>query len=375
MNLIKQYQNKFLLNSMLFMLFISMYLFKDYLYLIFIAIILSFSTNNIFTILNKKIKASNNKYLKKIKSNSEFYVSLLLSLSFLLIIFLPLIYILLKSYSMFHADLDKESLINYYKIAINYIQHPPYPLSIFENNIKSFVTTLNLAEQSENIKLVLKYTMSSLGKVNSVIFDIFILLFIYFLINLYSKELKNSFFRLLPIDKIHKKILIKDITSTSTVILYGTIFNMLMQGFAFYMFIMIAQLFDPSFLNIEPLYLGIVFGFFSIIPLIGSSIVFLPIAIYSIIIGKYIFAVALIIYCFVFIGIIIDNIFKAQFMHYIGKEMNVKHSINALMIIIAMITSVGVIGFWGVIIGPALISLTITLIKINYNNLKIKSDK
>jgi predicted PurR-regulated permease PerM len=104
---------------------------------------------------------------------------------------------------------------------------------------------------------------------------------------------------------------------------------------------------------------GFVTGVFSLVPIVGTAIVWVPLCLYMYASGKNGNAIGLLIYA----GVLITNIDYVARLTILKRFMN----IHPLITIFGVIIGVGLFGFWGVIFGPLLISYFIILVKIYIN--------
>lgn len=104
---------------------------------------------------------------------------------------------------------------------------------------------------------------------------------------------------------------------------------------------------------------GIMTGFCSLIPIVGTAIIWLPLCLYLFSINQNGNAIWLLIYAVV----LITNIDYIVRLTLLKKFMNV----HPLITVLGVIIGVGLFGFWGVIFGPLLITYFIILVKIYIN--------
>lgn len=104
---------------------------------------------------------------------------------------------------------------------------------------------------------------------------------------------------------------------------------------------------------------GFVTGVFSMVPIVGTAIVWLPLTLYFFSIGQNTHGWGLLIYAVV----LISN------MDYVARLTILKKLLNVhpLITIFGIIIGLGLFGFWGLIFGPLLISYMIILVKIYIN--------
>jgi predicted PurR-regulated permease PerM len=104
---------------------------------------------------------------------------------------------------------------------------------------------------------------------------------------------------------------------------------------------------------------GFLTGVFSMVPIVGTAVIWVPLTAYLFAIDKTGHAIGLLIYALV----LITNIDYVVRLTLLKKFMDV----HPLITIFGVIVGIGLFGFWGVIFGPLLISYFIILIKIYMN--------
>ena len=108
--------------------------------------------------------------------------------------------------------------------------------------------------------------------------------------------------------------------------------------------------------GVPAFFAGVAMAFLSLVPYIGTAIVWLPVGIYLLIIGKIWQGVFLLIWGGVVVSSV-DNLIRA----YIIKG---KAQVHPIFIIFSILGGISLFGFWGVIFGPLIISLAVTVLSI-----------
>ncbi|GAB2831471.1 AI-2E family transporter [Ferruginibacter profundus] len=110
---------------------------------------------------------------------------------------------------------------------------------------------------------------------------------------------------------------------------------------------------------------GFLTGVFSMVPIVGTAVIWLPLTLYLFSIDKTGSAIGLLIFAVV----IITNA------DYVARLTILKRLIDVhpLITIFGVIIGIGLFGFWGVIFGPLLISYFIILVKIYINEFTAKA--
>ena len=109
----------------------------------------------------------------------------------------------------------------------------------------------------------------------------------------------------------------------------------------------------------EPFFWGIMTGFFSLLPILGSAIIWIPAALYQLSLGFTWQAIAISVYGIVVIGTV-DNVFRLVFQKKFAD-------VHPLITIVGLIVGLQLFGIPGVIFGPLLISYFVLLVKIFVN--------
>lgn len=109
----------------------------------------------------------------------------------------------------------------------------------------------------------------------------------------------------------------------------------------------------------EMVLMGILTAICSVIPLVGSMLVYIPIGIYMLSAGNTWEGIAVLLWGFILIGSI-DNV--ARFM--LQKKMS---NVHPLITLFGVLIGVNLLGFLGIIFGPLLLSMFILLVKIYMN--------
>ncbi|MGC4100684.1 AI-2E family transporter [Ferruginibacter sp.] len=104
---------------------------------------------------------------------------------------------------------------------------------------------------------------------------------------------------------------------------------------------------------------GFLTGIFSMVPVVGTAVIWVPLTLYLYSTGKAGPALGLLIYAVV----VITNADYAARLTILKRLMDV----HPLVTIFGVIVGIGLFGFWGVIFGPLLISYFIILVKIYIN--------
>ncbi len=104
-----------------------------------------------------------------------------------------------------------------------------------------------------------------------------------------------------------------------------------------------------------PLLAGVLVTLFSFLPL-GSTIFYLPMAIFYLLIGDIWQGIFILLWGMLIISTV-DNVIRA----YMIKD---EAQINPIFVLLSILGGIGLFGFWGVVLGPLLVALAVTILHI-----------
>ena len=106
--------------------------------------------------------------------------------------------------------------------------------------------------------------------------------------------------------------------------------------------------------------MGILYAFASLVPIVGGALIFVPISIYELANGNTLNAIIIFLYSIIMIATIADNFIKPLIIRFINSKLvSSPANINELLIFFAMLAGLSTFGFWGIILGPAIVTLFI----------------
>jgi predicted PurR-regulated permease PerM len=120
-----------------------------------------------------------------------------------------------------------------------------------------------------------------------------------------------------------------------------------------------------SFFGFNGLLLGTIYGFASLIPIIGGALVWMPVSLYAWNTINSNSAIIIALYSILIISILADTFIKPMIIKYIKD--NILHSsakINELLIFFSILAGMSSYGFWGMILGPAITSFLMAISKV-----------
>ncbi len=327
----------------------SLFIFRSYLHYLLVGAVLAMATSHVFSALTALFSRAREKSI--FYKSRDGIAALLLTLFFLVMIFAPLVYFVSMTVEqMSNLDLDslKQTLSEIINKTVVFLGRIPFleaPLARLKVEGLSFIKGPGLEVLYNGGKGLLVGAGGLLGQI------VWILLF-YFLFNLYGKKILLFLADLIPMSYRHEKYLYRECTGTVAVVFYGTLFNMIAQGIAFGILMLFIGGYDSW-------YLGVLAGFCSAIPLVGTALVYVPVLALELLAGHYINAVIILFFVWVVMGFLIDNILRLVFIGSLKKMFGFEYTMNEILILLAILAGISGFGLWGLIIGPSVLALTL----------------
>jgi len=207
-----------------------------------------------------------------------------------------------------------------------------------------------IGKLGEIVSSLSSFLVNSISQVTSstvqAVFLFFIFLYAFFFFLKDGKKLINTILYYLPLEDEPERKLLDYFTSVTRATLKGTFLIGIIQGTLAALGFWVAGLDSVVFW-------GLIMTVLSIIPLIGSSLVWIPAVIILALSGRIAAAVILGLYCAVLVGSI-DNILRPVL---VGKDTKM----HELFILLGTLGGIGLFGIWGVLIGPVIAALLISI--------------
>ena len=326
----------FLIALFVFVLYWVAYLYNPFLMQIVIASLLAIASSNVYTKINCLVK-------------NRFITTTILTLLLSLLFFAPIVYVMNSSTVLVNgfdtAHIDKVMNV------ISSFEVPEY-LGFAKEQIESFLSSLNSEDIIKNVAGVLTLWLK---KSAGFIKDMILIVIFYFFVNLYSKELLAYAKDILPLE--NNSLFFSEISNVMSVVSYSILITAIFEGALFAIIVMLY--------GYNGLLFGILYGFASLIPVVGGVIMWLPFALYEYANGNTINAIVIATYSVVVISIIADTFIKPMIIKYVNARfVKTPTKINELLIFFSIIAGLSTFGFWGMILGPAITTFFISLLKI-----------
>ncbi|RLA74963.1 MAG: AI-2E family transporter [Epsilonproteobacteria bacterium] len=336
----------FLLLSLLTLFFLMYKLFEPFLLSLFVALLLAISTNAI------RVKIAN-------KLQNKTIVTLTMTTLLFALFFSPLLYFVIKIVDIL-KDINQDIIINFYNQFIAVIKDISNLKDTTSSSVINFFDAIDIKSLLEgSLKTGSKIGLNTAGFIINLVFIIiFYTIFVF-----YSQDLISYLKSFVPIAKIEKDELFGGLSDTMGVVFYSILSTAIIEGILFGFFI--------SSFGYDGVLFGVLYGFASLIPIIGGAIMWVPFVIVEVAAGNYMSALYIAMYSIIVISIFADTILKPLIIKYINHNIVKKPTkINELVVFFSIVAGLGAFGFWGMIIGPALVTIFLLILDIIINKNK-----
>lgn len=279
----------------------------------------------------------------------------------LFLFFAPFVYAVVKI-AVTLKDFDMASVtytLNYIK---NYHFDLPESLAFLKPKITEAINSIDLNSFSKNaLGFFSNFTKSGA----KFIIDMALIIVFFFFANLYGTQLILYVKSIVPIDKKEFEEVLSEVGNVMAVVFYSVVLIAIFEGALFAMIV--------AFFDYDSVLFGIIFAFSSMIPAVGGALVYVPLSLYEFAMGNLSGAIWILLSSIIVISVIADTFIKPLIIKWINERLvQTPTQINELLIFLAMIAGISSFGFWGIILGPAILTFFISTIKM-YMILKTKN--
>ncbi|MDP3119132.1 MAG: AI-2E family transporter [Sulfuricurvum sp.] len=196
----------------------------------------------------------------------------------------------------------------------------------------------------------LKMFMIMLGEMSMIVV-------FFFFLTWYGRRLTLFLLPIVPLSRSIKREFLEEMTTTTAVVFYTLLGVMIAQGLAFGIFI-------AFFENYNPLVLGFLTGISAIIPVFGTALIWVPVVVNEYVQGHFVNVFIIALYSWAMMAFFIDNFVKLVILNFVNRTLSEgKKRINEFVIFFAIVGGLATFGFWGVILGPAMLAFAVTTLR------------
>ncbi len=266
-----------------------------------------------------------------------------------LLLFAPIVYLATLGVS-YMSDLDSAGIKETIYTFKGFLEDIPF-LHRFTD------AYLNETQISTYITQSTSYATAAGGAGLGFMKNMFFVVVFYFFINYYGNRFFDTILELLPVSSEKGSRMIGEVSATMEVVFYSVIVTAIFEGFLFGILM--------SYFGFNGLFFGVIYGFASLIPVIGGLIVWAPVSLYVWTKIDSQTAIVIASYSIIVISVIADTIIKPMIIDIIKKDfLKSTIKINSLVIFFSILAGMSTYGFWGMILGPAVTSFLIAITKV-----------
>ncbi len=316
-------------------------LYKPFLLAMTIAALLAVSTANLQNFFEERFR-------------SKMVAALTSSFLFAVLFFGPFAYILTTLTMMLHS-IDIDSIGGFEMFIRQKISNPPEFLAFLKPYLIDFLNDVDMkALAGKALALTGKIGAFSAGFVKNA----FMIVVFYFFAQYHSGLIASFLKRIVQMNEEDSSILSRELSSVMSVVFYSILVTAAFEGALFGIAV--------SFLGYNGLFYGILFGFASLIPVVGAALLWVPFMSYEFYLGNTFSAIFIALYTVVVISIVADTFIKPIIIQEINKKLLSESDarLDSLVIFFAMLAGLATFGFWGMILGPAITAFFLAILKV-----------
>jgi predicted PurR-regulated permease PerM len=222
-----------------------------------------------------------------------------------------------------------------------------------QNIVTEIHSMVNGAIGHDNFKKSAMTILTSMQKLSSSTFELSLVIIFFFLLLWKRRPITNFLIDLNPLPPQIMQRVTNEVASTLQIVFCSLLVLAIAQGLAFAGLMM--------FYDYNVLILGFAAGVCSMIPIFGTALVWVPVAINEFAAGHVIGAVIIVIYGWLVMAVIVDNFLRIILLKKIASRMHLEQPINEFLLFFSIAGGLSTVGFWGIILGPALVALFLAL--------------
>jgi len=292
--------------------------------------------------------------------NSKKIATLIMVTLMVMLILAPIVYAGTASVGYF-SELDRKTITMTVSKAKELVVDIPYLGNWAEENLRA-----------ANIEVYFKDISVYLTKMGSVglgfLKNIILVILFYAMVNYYSDEFFDMLRSLVPVSKAKSLQMMNEVSSTMEVVFYSIIVTAIFEGLLFGFFV--------SYFGFNGLLFGVLYGFASLVPIVGGALLWIPISLYSWSLHGSSTAIVIALYSVVIISIVADTFVKPIIIKAIKEDLlHSSTNIDELIIFFSILAGMTSYGFWGAIIGPAITTFLFATSKIYIEHNRLVRDE
>jgi len=201
----------------------------------------------------------------------------------------------------------------------------------------------------EEARSIIAGVGSFLQGIASSLAELALIVVFFFLLHWFKKDIVVFVGSLVPMADEEKAAMAREMLSAISVVFLTLVGIMIAQGFAFFVLMLF---FDYN----APL-LGFFSALTSVVPIFGTALVWVPVALSEFIKGNILNAIIISAYSWFVMAFLIDNFLRLYLLGQVTKLLRSDYKINEFLLFFSIAAGIAAFGFWGFIIGPSITAL------------------
>lgn len=343
-------ENKLFVRFMIFSaLGLVMWLFLPFLKSFFIAFLLAIVVSPLYRAVEAKIRT-----IKRLSSMASVISAGIVTLGLSLILFVPIAMFL---YYLFDQPANVVGTLRALSDQIDTItDYLPTFLGWMKEPLDNLIL-LGKAHKDEIIATLAAWLGNGLQTFMVMLAEMAMIVVFFFFLSWYGRSMMLFILPIIPLSRTIKRAFFSDMMTTTAVVFYSLGGVMLAQGLAFGIFI-------AFFEGYNPFLLGFMTAISAVIPVVGTALIWVPVALHEYFEGNIMNALIISLYSWAMMAFFIDNIVKLLILNFVNRKLSDgKNRMNEFMIFFAIVGGLATFGFWGFIFGPAIVAFTLTTLR------------
>jgi predicted PurR-regulated permease PerM len=296
------------------------------------------------------------RYLEKLFKGRSQLAALATCLLLTLLVVLPLLFVL--------GGLVQQGVDSFHAISrwlagggLEKVLHHPRvndAVALLQEKLPNFSLTpakineMLLQASSTMGKTILQHGGGLAGNLTGLVGKFFLMLFAFFFLLLDGPQLVATLHHLLPLSTSHEKQILDKLKTVSRSALLGTLVTAVAQGMAGAIAFLIC--------GFPAMFWGVMMAFASLIPAVGTALIWLPATGYLFLSGRWGYGTFLLLWSVLVVGSI-DNFLRPMFMKGAAE-------MSTVLIFFAILGGIGYFGLIGLLYGPLIFGLTLVMLYI-----------
>lgn len=330
------------------------WLFLPFLKSFFVAFLLVTAFTPLHVLVDMRLKR-----IGRLNVYRELISASVMTLALFLVLFVPILFFIY--YIATHPTEIMKIGYTFQIQTMKLVAHLPPSLAWMEKIVATLIQKASENQAQIVSTLAVSFGNGLLGFLGALGEMIMIVIFFFFLA-WYRRPLTLAIAPVIPLTRAVRQEFIKDMIATTSAGFYTLVGVAIAQGLAFGIFISFFKPYDPWLF-------GLMIAVTSVIPIVGTALVWIPIAINEFFSGNSVNAMIIFIYSWAMLSFFIDNIVRLIILQQINRLLSHgRQSINDFLIFFAIVAGLATFGFWGFILGPAIVAFVVTLLRMLRRN-------